>query len=226
MSFLGWFITVMLITMSYIYYIYLRHPSFGEVQFEALFDQKKFKTGDLILFHALDNINPIFMGNYYGHIGVVYVDPDDPYKTPYLFEAASARTMPLLYHHNKRGIFLSPLSNRLRKYKGYIFYKELSAPLDKQTEKDFVNFINYANNNMYYEYNVIRNGIKKGTFEPPGNNTNCGEIAFLSLIKLGLLSMNNYTKKIFHHLKWMCNIKKLDNGYSYLDPLYIIDHPF
>lgn len=223
MRIFGYFLTIV---MVYIYYIYLKHPSLDEIHYETLYKEKKFKTGDLILFHALDNINPIFMGNYYGHIGVVYIDPDDPLQTPQLFEAASARTMPLLDHHNANGIFLSPLSNRLRKYRGYVFYKELSAPLADYVVRDFKKFITYAYGNMYYEYNVVSNGIKKGLCEHLGNNTNCGEITYLSLIKLGLLSTDRYSHRMFHHLKWVCNVKHLDNGSHYLNTVYIIDHPF
>jgi len=226
MSFLGWLIAIFLVLFIYIYRVYLNHPKFDQVQYEILRKMGKFKTGDLILFHALDNINPIFMGNYYGHIGIIYVDPDDPEQIPYLFEAASARTMPLMDHHNDRGIFMSRLDNRLRKYRGYIFYKELSHKIANVVSRSFKNFIQYAHEKMYYEYNVVRNGIKKGVCEAPGNNTNCGEIVFLSLIKLGLLSLDRYSQRVFHHLKWMCKIKNLDNDMSYFDPIYVIDHPF
>jgi len=226
MSFFGWISTVLVLIIFYIYNVYINHPKFDQIQYEMLREKNKFKTGDLILFHALDNINPIFMGCYYGHIGVVYVDPDDPEQIPYLFEAASARTMPLLDHHNENGIFVSPLENRLRKYRGFLFYKELSHKISKTVARDFKNFIKYAQDKMYYEYNVVRNGIKKGTCESPKNNTNCGEIAFLSLIKLGLLSIDRYNQRAFHHLKWMCKIKTLDNDMAYFKPVYIIDHPF
>ena len=53
----------------------------------------KFKTGDIILFHALDNINPIFIGTYFGHIGIVYIHNGEPY----LFEAAATKNMYLIY---------------------------------------------------------------------------------------------------------------------------------
>jgi len=227
MPILGYLFCILMVVMVYVYYIYLCHPKFREIQYEELRASGKFKTGDIILFHALDNINPIFMGCYYGHIGVVFVDPDDPEKIPYLFEAASAKTMPLLDHHNKNGIFLTPMDIRMRKYSGFLFYKELSHEINPQTAREFKKFIEYAQKNMYYEYKVVQNCFKKGFLgEKPGDNTNCGEITMLSLIKLGLLDYERYNQSIFHHLKWMCYVTELDNEMHYKDPICIIDHPF
>ncbi len=206
--------------------MYLNHPKFEQAHYEHLRDDKKFKTGDMILFHALDNINPIMMGSYYGHVGIVYVDPDDPEQIPYLFEAAGVRNIAILDRHNDKGIFLTPLDKRLRKYRGYIFYKELSGTLDKHIVRDFKKFIEYAHNNMFYEYDVIDSGLKKGFGQRLGNNTNCAEITYLSLIKLGMLSLDRYENSIFHYLRWVCGLKKLDNAMVYHDPVYVVDHPF
>lgn len=219
-------LTVCIILLSYIYYIYLCHPILDSIHYEHISKQNRFKTGDLILFHALDNINPIFIGSYYGHIGIVYVNPDDPQRIPYIFEANSTRNLPILDRHNKRGIFLSPLENRVRKYKGYVFYKELSGKVPEYIVRDFSNFIKYALENMYYEDRILYSGAKKAFGEKLGNNTNCAELVLLSLIKLGILDINNYNKSSWHYLRWVCSIKNLDNGMHYYDPIYIIDHPF
>jgi hypothetical protein len=215
---------IVIIIIIWIYWIYLNHPTFNNITYEEL--KPRFKTGDIILFHALDNINPIFIGSYFGHIGIVYVDPDDPNKIPYLFEAAGTKKMCLGKHNNPRGIFFSKLDDRLRRYKGYTFYKELSHPIDPAICRGFKNFINFAYINMYYEYNVVSSGIKKGTIEKCSLNTNCGEIVFLSLIKLGMLSKSDYYNNTFHYLLKTAHIKDLLNGYYYNEPLYIKYHPF
>ena len=63
---------------------------------------------------------------------------------------------------------------------------------------------------MKYDYNYINNITKKMLFNSVCNNkTNCGELVFLSLIKMGLIDYNLYNKKIYHYLKWSCNITKL-----------------
>lgn len=213
------------IIIFWIWWIYLNHPSYNSIAYEEL-RRSRFKTGDIILFHALDNINPIFIGSYFSHIGIIYIDPDDEKQEPYLFESAAAQTMCLSPNNNPSGIFYSKLDDRLRRYKGYLYYKELNKPIDPHICRGFKKFIYYAFDNMYYDYNVIQSGITKGILDNPGNATNCGETVFLSLIKLGLLPTIEYERGSFHYLLKMAHIKKLMNGYFYHDPLYIKDYPY
>ena len=121
MNYIIGFIIVILVFISYAYYVCLCHPDFKNIDMNNI----NFKTGDMILFHAFDNINPIVIGSYYGHVALVYVDPDDPTKTPYTFEAAAVRNMHLNNTQNKKGIFFEKLHSRIEKYKGFAFYKEL-----------------------------------------------------------------------------------------------------
>lgn len=198
------------------------HPDFPEIQFETLKRKKKFKTGDIILFHALDNNFSPLMASYYTHIGIV-LEWDG---VPYIFEAAPANRMPLIKGQNPRGIFISLLQNRIRKYKGFTYYKELKYPLNKQKTLELLEFINWAIDNMEYDYNYLDSALKKGLLgNPCSTKTNCGEMVFLSLLKLGLLPKSYYDLPVFHHLRWMCDIRDLQKN-KYLDPVKIIDHPF
>lgn len=181
------------------------------------------KTGDLILFKAYNNFNSLCTTSYFGHVGMVYIDDG----IPLLFEANGIERVPLKPHHSKNGVFLSPLSDRIKKYKGRCYLKSLNKPLPPESIQSLKEFIDYAMNNMYYDYHVIKSGFKKlFGIEKCHNGTNCGEIMFLSLIKLGLLDIEFYDTCILNHLKFVCEITDFKNGYKYLDLVEIIDHPF
>lgn len=186
--------------------------------------QHGFKTGDIILFKAYNNFNSLKHTSYYGHVGIVYVGDDG---IPMLFEANGIDHMPLMEHHDKTGMFFTPLIDRIKKYKGIICWKILSEPIDAETECDFRYFIDYCMNNMKYDMGIKSSALKKYLGISRCNlGTNCGELVFLSLIKLGLISPDEYDVPRLHYLKYIVNIKHLQNGYRYLDPLEIIDHPF
>ncbi len=217
-------IIIILIVWCWVFTYY--HPDLEVAKLNDLMLNKKFKTGDIILFKAIDNHNAPMIASYYGHIGIVWIYPDDPQQIPYIFEAANPTGFTLEEHHNPKGIYLSNLESRLKKYKGYSFYKELRHPIIKETCEEFEEFINYCIENMEYESKVFSNGIRKGIFgEKLNNKTNCGEITFLSLIKLGLINPNEYENKTFHHLRWMCSITNLQDNY-YEEPVKILFDPF
>ena len=181
------------------------------------------RTGDLILFKGYNNYNSIFHGSYFGHIGIVYVKD----SVPMLFEANGIEYTPLYDHHSKSGIYLTPLKERISKYKGKCYLKSLNTDISSEKIKTFENFVEYALENMYYNYSVLLSGIRKGLgLEKCNYGTNCGELVFLSLITLGLLPIEYYDTSVFHHLKWLCGIYELSNQYYYHDLLEIIDHPF
>jgi hypothetical protein len=194
---------------------------------DDLIESNALKTGDIILFKAYNNFNSIFHGGYFGHIGMVWIDPDDKSAEPYLFEANGIERVPLKPYHNPKGIFLTKLADRIKKYKGMIYLKQLNKPLALSTISDFKNFINYCLENMEYNYAVGSSGIKKGlSLERCTRKTNCGEIMFLSLIKLGLIDIELYDTRIFHHLNYVAKLQDLLKGYRYLDLIEIVDHPF
>lgn len=202
------------------------HPNYKEVKYEDLLAMGKFKTGDILLFKALDNWNAPVLASYFGHIGIIYVDPDDPTRTPYLFEAANPTDMVLEDQHNEAGIFFSKLVDRIKRYQGYTYLKELAVPIHPDKIREFKEFMHFCVDKMYYNINVFSNGLRKGLFGERLNlGTNCGEIVFLSLLKLGLLPQEYYQKNVFHHLRWMCSIQDLTDN-RYLEPVKITYAPF
>ncbi len=208
----------------WVYYIYLQHPQFESYQYDEL--KSKYKTGDLILFHGLDNINPIFIGTYYGHIGIVFIDPDEPDAKPKIFEAFNTSTTPFFPQECSNGIALVDLEHRLNSYRGYSFYKELVYPIDVNIQRKFKKFILYAIKNMYYNESVIINAINKLLYnERLYNGTNCGELVYSSLIKLGVIPFEYFYKNRKHHLSWLSTIKELPNN-KYKNPVYVLANYF
>jgi len=214
------FIIIIIICIFWAWYMTCCIPNLVSKSFDSL----NFKTGDIILFHAWNNINPIFIGSYWGHIGIVYKDPDKS-DTPLLFEAARTSQMKNCPDDNKHGIMITDLKTRLEKYPGLIACKFLNKPIEKNIIKGFYEFIEYSRKNMYYNDNIFYNSFKKKTGEILNNSTNCGELVTLSLIKLGLIPLDILQKKIAHHLLYTINITDLNNN-NYLNPIEVIFNPF
>lgn len=182
------------------------------------------KTGDLILFKACNNFNSIFHGSYFGHVGVVYIAPDG---VPMLFEANGLERVHLLEHHSKAGIFLTPLIDRIKKYKGRCFWKPLNNDASPDAVVDFEKFMHYCLENMEYDYAVISGGIKRWLGLSKCNKcTDCGQLTFLSLIKLGVLPVEEYDAPRLHYLKYVCELENLSDSYKFMPLIEVIDHPF
>ena len=216
------FFIIIIIVMMWTYYMEHHHPIYEEMWIDDII--AKAKTGDLILFKSTDHYNSSIIISYFTHIGVVWRPSNQP---PMLFEAAGTTGMTLYDNENKAGIFCTDLETRLSRYNGMLFYKELNKSIPESIDHSFSDFITYAKTNMYYNYNVITNGIKKGlSLERCNLGTNCGEIAFLSLIKLGILSSEQYNTRVFHHLHWISNLEAASNDYCYLSLKKIRISPF
>lgn len=210
-------IILFFIILLWVWYMECCHPNFDETTLDEVLAHAK--TGDLILFKATDNLNSSKIFSYYTHIGVVYKNS--------IFEAAGTRGMDLNACDNPKGIICSDLKSRLERYKGKLYYKQLSENVPIEIQNDFPKFIDYAYKNMEYNYNVLVNGILKGLgLEKCNNYTNCGELTMLSLIKLGILNIDKYYANVFHHLSWMANLTTADNNYFYYEPLKIRISPF
>lgn len=191
---------------------------------DELLDNPNLKTGDLILFKAYDNWNSLVHGSYYGHIGMVFISPTG---TPMLFEANGIERTPLKEHHSKSGIFLTPLADRIRKYKGRCFWKPLNKPLSQDTIDEFEQFIKYAMSEFRYEYSVFRNAIKIYLgVKYCDKKTDCGQLVYLSLIKTKLIDIDDYEVGKLHYLRYVTGLKELSGGYKYLDIIEVYDHPF
>lgn len=218
---------IIVIIIVWVWYMEHNHPQFNQVWLDDVINNVK--TGDLILFKASDHYNSSKIFCYYTHIGVVYY-PEIFKKEnipPKIFEAAGTRGMELHENENINGIFCEDLKTRLSRYKGKLYYKSLNCAVDPILENNFNEFISYSLSRMSYEYNVIWSGIKKGIgLEKCNYKTNCGELAFLSLIKLGILDISRYNDKILHHLYRVSNLNDCDNNYAYLQPLKIKISPF
>lgn len=180
-----------------------------------------FKTGDIILFKACNNANAILIGNYYTHIGIVYVTDG----VPYIFEACGVEYMSLKPHHNPSGIFLTPLLPRISKYKGTVYWKRLEHTIHTDICDSFKQFIDYAIENMYYNYSFVHNAFSKLMGEKYTLGTNCGELVLLSLIKLQLLPIESFDAACMYSLKYVSYLEQL-HGNKYLPLVKIIDQPF
>lgn len=216
---------LLIIIMLLVWYVYtLQYSPIGKpkVFLDDVLDN--FKTGDIILFKAYNNFNSLMHTSYYGHIGIIYVGDDG---IPMMFEANGIDRMPLKEHHAKTGMFFSPVADRIKKYKGQVCWKRLNIPVSDDTAASFREFIDYCLANMKYDMGVFSAGIKKYLgVKKCDLNTNCGDIVFLSLIKLGLLPTSEYDTPRLHHLKYVVSLEELASGYRYLDLIEIIDHPF
>jgi hypothetical protein len=152
------------------------------------------------------------------------------YKEPngelLLFEAFNNRTTPYYNKEHKNGVILADLENRIKTYKGYVFYKELAKPVKKELQTGFKNFIDYAINNMKYTDNIVTNFTKKIIInEELHTETNCGELVYLSLIKLGLLPSSCLDNNRKHHLVITAYITDLNDN-KYKEPVYVLNNYF
>ena len=220
---MNYFFTIVIILM--IYWIYKMQYYYLEVNNKIFVDDlKDLKTGDMILFKAYNNFYSIIHGSYFGHVGMVYIDKIT--GIPMIFEANGVESTPLKEHHPKNGIFLTPLSERIKKYKGRCFIKRLKKPLSDIQTENFKDFIEYTKDNFHYDYCIAKNALKKLLgYKRCDKNTDCGQLAFLSLICMELLEINEYDDPIFNHLLYVNNLYELKNN-SYTELEEIIDHPF
>jgi hypothetical protein len=216
---------IVILLILWVYYVQFRQISTdGQIFLTEIEECNLFRTGDLILFKAFNNINSLVHGSYFGHVGIIYAPNDGP---PLLFEANGVEKMPLLPHHSRSGIFLTPVYDRIKKYKGRCYWKPLNKQLPRATIAEFTQFIRYCLSNFSYDHNVIANGFKLALgLKKCDKKTDCGQIVFLSLIKLGLIDIEEYEKNKLHYLKYVTNINELTAGYKYSGMMQIIDHPF
>jgi hypothetical protein len=185
-------------------------------------DDIHLKTGDIILFKGYNSLYSAYHGSYFGHVGIICIRNG----IPMILEANGVEYMHLQPHHNKKGIFFTPARDRIKKYKGACYVKRLSKPLSKVVELYFYNFIQYCLKKFKYNMSVVSDAIKKKLgIEKLSNKTNCGQLVYLSLIKLGLLPIEAYDEKILYYLDYITDLKYLiDNKYE--KPIKIVHHPF
>jgi hypothetical protein len=83
----------------------------------------------------------------------------------------------------------------------------------------------YARSNMHYNDDVLYTGMQRLLGLNYNNGSNCGELVYLSLIKLGLLPSDAVNNNICHNLLYTVYIEKLINNYYHL-PIEITINPF
>lgn len=215
-----WLVIAVILVIWWVWYMTLCYPDYESVNWENL---TGIKTGDLLLFKALDNFNAPIIGCFFTHVGIVWVDPDT--AVPYLFEIAPARQMPLLPHHNKKGVFLSPLKDRVTRYKGFLAYKKFDGVVPEDRVRAFVPFMQYAMDNFTYEYRPFQNAIRKFFGEKVNATMNCGEMVYVSLIRLGILPLHAHGTPMGHHLRSVSYMKSTPAG-NYADPVWVEVSPF
>ncbi len=214
---------LIILIIIWIWYMNHNHPDCYEYWIDDVL--LNCKTGDLILFKATDNYNSSKIFSYYTHIGVIY--KPNIASLPMIFEAQYPHGLELYEFENQTGIYITDLKTRITRNKGRLYYKPLNNCVNDELNAKFQSFINYASQNMYYNDNVLWNGIKKGIFnERLYEGTNCGELTLLSLIKLGILNPTKYYTRTLHHLYWMANIETCDDGFVYLPIVKIKISPF
>jgi hypothetical protein len=215
-------IVCVIVLMLWVWNMCLNHPSYTQFEYSEV--EHKFKTGDIILFHGLDNCVSIVIGCYYTHIGIIYVDADGQ---PYVLEAFNPQKMPYYPEANSSGIIMTPAARRLQTYRGYVFYKELEHPItDAGALATFARFIEFAHKNMFYECDVVSNGVAKLLFNDSLRlGTNCGELVYLSLIALGVLPSEEFDRNNKHHLLYLSNLRNVASN-AYREPVYIMSNYF
>lgn len=216
-------ILIILIIILYVYLIKFKHPRYKGVLYDEIKD--KVKSGDIILFSATDNFNQIPMICYYTHIGVIYRKDAD--SEPILVESFNTENPTQFFPKEfETGIATCNLEERLKTYRGFVYYKELVKPISEIRNQGFVDFIKYAKENMQYDDNVISNEIHKIILNTPfTTHTNCGQFTELILMKLGLLDMTYFEDRRRHHLRTMSDLSKVKNNF-YKTPVYVFSKYF
>lgn len=214
-----------LVFILYVYTIQVHKIDAKKIFIDDLINNGNIRTGDMILFKATNAYHALYFGNYFTHVGIVYLD--EKTGIPYIFEANGAEGLPIKNHHNRKGIFFSPLQARVEKYSGYAWWKPLRYELSADVKLGFKQFISYCLKNMEYDMKIFRSSVMKWLgLERCNLATNCGELTFLTLIKLGLLDVDEYYRPpTLHYLRWVTNITKLKNN-TYLKLVELIHHPF
>lgn len=220
LNFIESLLTVLLIVfiLGWIWYFQFSPPGYDNIALDTI----KFKTGDLILFKALDNWHAPKIGCYFSHVGLVVVNNN----TPYIFEAAATSNISLNDNENRRGIFITPLATRVCQYRGYTFYKRLCSDVHLN-DVQLYKFIDYALQHMQYNYDILWTSIKKGLgLEECNDKTNCGELVFRSLCCLGIIDEQELKRARPHYLNDVCYIQDCGTGFAYDAPLQITYSPF
>lgn len=211
------FALIVMLLLFWMYSYVLAHPAYATVDAGTV----DFQTGDIVLFHALDNVNHMFIFSYYCHVGIVYADKASGKK--YLFEAVHPGRHKLPEEY-KSGIVVCDLDRRINSYRGYVFYKRLLTPLTDEAVDRFRDFMAYALENMFYYTSIAENFFCKILRNDPlRRGTNCGELVTLSLMSLGVMPPTANNRR--HHLKALGDLRRVGR-HEFAEAVYLLPDQF
>ena len=215
---------VVICIIIFILYFYAFHPLLlMEDNSEVL---KRAKTGDIVMFHSLDNFNSVFEASYFNHVAIVIVENGKKLILEAFMPSSLHNWTKPIYGNPEKGVVISDLENRLNSYRGYVFYKELIKPLSEEVQREFLDYAKWSVNYFEYEKRVVTNQLRKLLFNESLNRfTNCGEFVYLALVKLGLLNKRMLNENRKYHLKFVNSITHLNNN-GYKKPVYSMQRYF
>jgi len=117
---------------------------------EKLYDQMN--TGDIILFgsekYYISRLIEWYSGSKWSHIGIVLKDPTyiNPLLTGlYLFESGAEDMVDSADKIYKYGVQIVPLQEKIKRYKGYAYWRKLDANIDNLSYKMLSIYISVHN---------------------------------------------------------------------------------
>ncbi len=185
--------------------------------------KSRVKSGDLVLFHAVDNMNSLFMFSYFTHVGIVYRPTT---SDPMIFEVFETKKKYLSPHEHipaNPEVILSDFTERVRRYKGYVYIKHLESPLTQLQTYLFSDFVEKSKKNLHYEYQVIGNSIKKLLGYMYDSGTNCAEAVIRLLIRLDLLPTMILFDPPIHPMRFIAGCELTGNKYGRLHQVMSCD---
>lgn len=222
------FIIILLLILIYILY-YSYDINCPKINLNVLYEQKKFKTGDIILFKKQGSIYNYFFSSFFNHIGIVYVDPNEKTYSPKIFEILYVRDSNTIKISHYNQFHFDDLYYRMIAFKGHLYYKELNKKINEKIVKKFKEeFIDFAMENMYYEIKIpVMLISRKFLKEPHHYGTNCADIVLYSLIKLNLISYSELDNPKINNLNYLVNLKNTHSKnyfYKHLTEILIFDY--
>lgn len=179
-----------------------------------------FKSGDLILFHSQNTWNSTKMLSYFTHIGVVIALPN---RAPRLLEINRNGVLLSTSDRPQTDVAFTDLFERINKYHGAVFHKNLSANLPDNVVESLIDFVErYAKTNIKYASSLVMSSLNRAIGYRNFSESNCGEFTMLCLIKLGLLPLSDMDTWRVHYLRYVCGLTTLQRGLTYGPPIRLI----
>lgn len=209
------------VILVYYYFQWSEIPCAGLVRLENC----QFKTGDILWMKATDNIYATPMLCRFTHVGVCVRCPMT--GTVYLYEAANPDLTKLLPHQVTNGIFVTNIKERISRYKGYCYLQPVNHEPSVEKINMLWTFIHDTATKFVYNKAPLLSAIRQAAgLQRMSYSTNCGELARLALIQLGILPRKSFDDGQFHCLWYLQDVNQYCASPYMYGPLYkIIDSP-